>query len=306
MKTYRIANVVCLSKTCQELLEAKGVWGVDLIYPVCLCKKMGGREESTPFTETTLSTQRSPATSGALRRRVMILASGQPIPHGRPYRYHPNGPVHMMTARKRVGSLPTHRLAVRRLVDYSSSNHFTSDYSSRDLSSSSSSETSSDSSSADLPSHDSSSTSPSHKRSRSPTTSVPRPSPIPRALSFARVDLSPPPKRIRSFDFVTDLEDCLDGSYELSVPRETSLRDDVVVRGSDEPHLEHDIDPKIQAEIDECIAYADALRARGIDARVVVESVDRDEIKTGTKGLVKVRVEKVMHPVMPDDIPEPT
>nr|GEV67042.1 hypothetical protein [Tanacetum cinerariifolium] len=47
----------------------------------------------TPFTDITLSTQSSPATSGALRRRVMILAPGQPIPHGRPYRYHPNGPV---------------------------------------------------------------------------------------------------------------------------------------------------------------------------------------------------------------------
>nr|GFD36433.1 hypothetical protein [Tanacetum cinerariifolium] len=46
----------------------------------------------TPFTETTLSTQRSPTTSGALRRRVMVLAPGQPIPHGRPYRYHLNGP----------------------------------------------------------------------------------------------------------------------------------------------------------------------------------------------------------------------
>nr|GEV20731.1 hypothetical protein [Tanacetum cinerariifolium] len=55
---------------------------------------------------------------------VMILAPGQPIPHGRPYRYHLNGPVHMMTARKRVGPLPTYRLAVRHLVDYSSSDHF--------------------------------------------------------------------------------------------------------------------------------------------------------------------------------------
>ncbi|GJX55094.1 reverse transcriptase domain-containing protein [Tanacetum coccineum] len=36
----------------------------------------------TPFTETTLSTQRSPTASGALRRRVMVLAPGQPIPHG--------------------------------------------------------------------------------------------------------------------------------------------------------------------------------------------------------------------------------
>ncbi|GJR52152.1 hypothetical protein Tco_1402673 [Tanacetum coccineum] len=36
----------------------------------------------TPFTETTLSTQRSPVASSALRRRVMILSPGQPIPHG--------------------------------------------------------------------------------------------------------------------------------------------------------------------------------------------------------------------------------
>ncbi|GKF40109.1 hypothetical protein Tco_0120170, partial [Tanacetum coccineum] len=56
----------------------------------------------TPFTEMTLSTQSTPVAYGAPRRRVMILAPGQPIPHGRPYRYHLNGPVHMMTARKRV------------------------------------------------------------------------------------------------------------------------------------------------------------------------------------------------------------
>ncbi|GJZ80720.1 hypothetical protein Tco_0645714 [Tanacetum coccineum] len=48
----------------------------------------------TPFTEITASTQRSPIIP---RRRVMILSPGQPIPHGRPYRYHLNGPVHMMT-----------------------------------------------------------------------------------------------------------------------------------------------------------------------------------------------------------------
>ncbi|GJU31880.1 hypothetical protein Tco_1175469 [Tanacetum coccineum] len=76
----------------------------------------------------------------------MVLAPGQPIPHGRSYRYHLNGPIHMMTARKRVGSLPTHRVAVRHSVDYSSSNNFSSDDSLRDSSSSSSLETSSDSS----------------------------------------------------------------------------------------------------------------------------------------------------------------
>ncbi|GJW48687.1 hypothetical protein Tco_0080333, partial [Tanacetum coccineum] len=77
----------------------------------------------TPFTETTLSTQRSLVASGALRCRVMVLALGQPIPHGRPYRYHLNRSVHMMTARKRVGSLPNHHLAVRHSNDYSSSDH---------------------------------------------------------------------------------------------------------------------------------------------------------------------------------------
>ncbi|GKF56449.1 hypothetical protein Tco_0166789 [Tanacetum coccineum] len=167
----------------------------------------------TPFTKTTLSTQRSPVASGALRRQVRILASGQPIPHGRPYRYHLNGPVHMMTARKRVGPLPTHRHAVRHSVDYSSSDHF----SSNDSSSSSSSKTSSDSSVdalsdsassrsssdhslptpssvmrpshhlcslvpsihrssaaiSERPSHDSSSVSLSYKRSRSPATFIP-------------------------------------------------------------------------------------------------------------------------------------
>ncbi|GJZ08726.1 hypothetical protein Tco_0543009 [Tanacetum coccineum] len=83
-----------------------------------------------------------------------------------------------------------------------------------------------------------------------------------------------------------------------------SLRDDVIVRVSDEPHLEQDIDPEILAEIDECI-YADALRDRGIDARVVVEAVDRDETMTGVRGPVEVRVERVTHPAMLEDILEP-
>ncbi|GJY06636.1 hypothetical protein Tco_0373690 [Tanacetum coccineum] len=47
------------------------------------------------------------------------------------------------------------------------------------------------------------------------------------------------------------------------------------------------IDLEIQAEIDECIAYADALRDRGIDARVVVKAIDREEIKTGVTGPVE-------------------
>ncbi|GKC15951.1 hypothetical protein Tco_1012733 [Tanacetum coccineum] len=316
-----------------------------------------------PFTATTISTQSSPTASGALRRRVMVLAPGQPIPYGRPYRYHLNGPVHMMTARKRVGPLPTHRLAVRHSVDYSSSDHFSSDDSSSDSSSSSSSETSSDSptdalsdsassrSSSDhslpaspsgtrsshrlcslvpsvhrssaiseRPSHDSSSASRSRKRSRSPVASVPLSSPTLEALSYARADLLPSPKRIRSPETATDLEDCSEDSFEPYVPREVGLGVDFEDESSEPSRsrgadLEMDvdvvrsdgieIDPEIQAEIDECFAYADALRDRGIDARVVVEAADREESETGTRGPVEVRVERVTHPVMPEDTPEP-
>nr|GEY71234.1 hypothetical protein [Tanacetum cinerariifolium] len=178
----------------------------------------------TPFTEITASTQRSPVIP---RRRVMILAPGHPIPHGRPYRYHPNGPVHMMTVNKRVGPLPVQQLAVRHSVDHSSSDSSSrcrskkKDYSSR--------HSFSDHSSLDLPS---TSAGPSRKR---------------------HVEVG---------------------------PRETSLRDYVISR------------------------YA--LRDRGIDASVVVEAVDRDEIETGVRSLVKVRVERIAHLVMPEDIPEPT
>ncbi|GKG60050.1 hypothetical protein Tco_0609714, partial [Tanacetum coccineum] len=83
--------------------------------------------------------------------------------------------------------------------------------------------------------------------------------------------------------------DFLDESFESSVPRETCLRDDVDVRGSDELYSEPDMDPKVQLEIDECIAYVDALRAGGIDARVVVETIAQEEVETSARGTVEVR-----------------
>ncbi|GKB04717.1 hypothetical protein Tco_0832912 [Tanacetum coccineum] len=278
----------------------------------------------TPFTETTLSTQR---------------------------------PIHMMTAEDGGPSL----LIVCQVhsVDYSSSDHFSSD----DSSSSSSSETSSDSSAdalsdsassrsssdhslpaspsgtrsshhlcslvpsvhrssaiSERPSHDSSSASLSRKRSRSPVASVPLSSPTLGALSYARADLLPSPKRIRSPETATDLEGCSEDSFEPYVPREAGLGVDFEDESSEPSRsrgtdLEMDvdversdgieIDPEVQAEIDECIAYADALRDRGIDARVVVEAIDREEIETGMRGPVEVRVDRVTHPVVADDIPEP-
>nr|GFA30850.1 hypothetical protein [Tanacetum cinerariifolium] len=171
----------------------------------------------TPFTEITSSTQRSPVIP---RRRVMILAPGQPIPHGRPYCYHLNRPVHMMTARKRVGPLPVQQLAVRHSVDYSLTYYFSLDDSARDSSSDSSPEASSDfhsdassdpssrhslsdHSSSDLPS---TFAGPSRKRRRSPMTSVPALAPISGALSHVRVDLIPSPKRVRDSGCSADVE----------------------------------------------------------------------------------------------------
>ncbi|GKA02619.1 putative reverse transcriptase domain-containing protein [Tanacetum coccineum] len=106
------------------------------------------------------------------------------------------------------------------------------------------------------PSH-SSSVGPSRKKSRSPTIYVPVSSPIPGALSYVRADLLPPRKRIRSPNFVTDLQDCSDESSESF------------------------------AKIDECIAYVDALRAKGIDARVVVETDARKEVESSARGMVE-------------------
>nr|GEV69355.1 ribonuclease H-like domain-containing protein [Tanacetum cinerariifolium] len=125
----------------------------------------------------------------------------------------------------------------------------------------------SDHSSLDLPS---TSAGPSRKRRRSPMTSIPALPPVSRALSPVRADLIPSPKRVIDSGYLADVE--VD-------PRETSLRDFIMIR--------------------------DALKDRGIDARVVVEAVDREESETGIKGLVEVRDERVMLPMMLEDTPEP-
>ncbi|GKF92371.1 hypothetical protein Tco_0279090, partial [Tanacetum coccineum] len=176
----------------------------------------------------------------------MILSPGQPIPHGQPYHYHLNGPVHMMTARKRVGPLPTYRLAVRHSADHSSldsSSEASSDFHSDASSDSSSRHSLPDHSSPDSPS---TSTGPSRKRRRSPMTSVPSLSPISGALSPVRADLIPSPKRVRGVD------------------------DDI--KRVDESHSEHEID-LVQVTIEACFDFADIIRSRGIDVRVVAETV---------------------------------
>ncbi|GKG16191.1 hypothetical protein Tco_0358514, partial [Tanacetum coccineum] len=112
---------------------------------------------------------------------------------------------------------------------------------------------------SERPSHDSSSASPSRKRIRSPAAYVPLSSPILGSLSYVRADLLSSPKRIRSPESAIDLEGCSeDESYETSRYRGTDVEMDDIVE-----------------------------RIKGIDARVVVEAVDREEIETSVRGLVE-------------------
>ncbi|GJZ40137.1 hypothetical protein Tco_0586700 [Tanacetum coccineum] len=147
------------------------------------------------------------------------------------------------------------------MVDHDSARDSSSDSSSEgssDFYSDASSDSSlrhsfSDHSSPDLPS---TSARPSRKRRRSPMTYVPTSPPIFGALSPVYANLIPSPKRVRDSGYSADVE--VD-------PRKTSLRDDVIVRGSDEPHLD----------------------------------------ETGARGPAEVRVERVTHPMMLEDTPKP-
>ncbi|GJT98296.1 hypothetical protein Tco_1093814 [Tanacetum coccineum] len=119
----------------------------------------------------------------------------------------------------------------------------------------------------DRPSHDSSSASPSRKRSRSPHASVLLSSPTLVALSYVRVDLLPSPKRIRSSKSAMNLEVSTAKGSEPSRYRGTGLEIDVDV------------------------------------LLVVVEAI---ESRHGNRaGPIEVRVDRVTHPVVADDIPKP-
>ncbi|GKA89749.1 putative reverse transcriptase domain-containing protein [Tanacetum coccineum] len=61
-------------------------------------------------------------------------------------------------------------------------------------------------------------------------------------------------------------------------------------------HLEHFVAEIRFMHSGQPILMRMALRSRGIDARVVVEAVAREEVETSMRGRVKVRVKRVTHP----------
>nr|GEU68663.1 hypothetical protein [Tanacetum cinerariifolium] len=195
----------------------------------------------TPFTKTTLSTQRSPAASGFdftsydSSRDSSSSSSSDISPDPSSDDLFDSLYDHSLLAPS-SGMRPSHHLCSLVSSIPRSSAAIT-----------------------DRSSHDSSSASPPRKRSRSPTTFVSLSSPIPGALSYVHADLLPSPKRLRSSDFAMDLKDSSAERFEPSRSRETELKLDVDV-----------------------------------------------DIKTGARGSVKVRVDRVTHLLIVDDILEPT
>ncbi|GKG42697.1 hypothetical protein Tco_0476995, partial [Tanacetum coccineum] len=115
------------------------------------------------------------ASPGIRRRSAILIRPREAIPFGRPYRAHLNGPCKLLTARKRVGPLPSRRLASRHASPCSSDHH------------SSSSSSSSDSSPVHYLGLD----------APELVYSVPLSMPVTGSLAPTRANLSPPRKRFR-------------------------------------------------------------------------------------------------------------
>ncbi|GJY74828.1 hypothetical protein Tco_0479259 [Tanacetum coccineum] len=165
----------------------------------------------------------------------------------------------------------------------------------------------------------STSTRPSLKRRRSPMTSVPTLPPVAGALSPVRADLIPSPKRIRSLESATDLEGCSEDSFKPYVPREVSLGVDIKdesskqsrSRGTDievdddvDRSNRMDIDP-IEAFIEAFFNFTDIIRASGVDVRVKVVTVSRDDVEMGMRDPIVVSDDGDTPLVVPEVIPEP-
>nr|GEU64655.1 putative reverse transcriptase domain-containing protein [Tanacetum cinerariifolium] len=168
----------------------------------------------TPFTETTLSTQRSPTASDDFLRdsssssssETSLDSSAGALSDSASSRSSSN---HSLLAPS-SGIIPSHHLCSLVLSIPRSSATISA-----------------------RPSHDSSSVSPSRKRSRSPVISISLSSPIPGALSYTCADHLPSPKSIRSSKSATDLEVGTDvrGPVKVRVNRVTHpvRADDILV-----------------------------------------------------------------------------
>ncbi|GJX47637.1 reverse transcriptase domain-containing protein [Tanacetum coccineum] len=227
------------------------------------------------------------------RRSAILIRPGEAIPFGRPYRTHLNGPRKLLTARKRVGPLPAHRLAWRHASPRSSDHHPSSSSSSLDSSpvhssgldasdqahSGSSTRDSSSGDSSERPLHSSSHfAGPSRKRCRSPVDSVPSSTPVMGSLAPTRADLLPPRKRFRD-----------------SYSSEASIEEDT------------EIDP-IETEVDMELGIGDRDDVRDhveIDPRDARDDTEGYEADTSAGDTVEVGIDLMLAPIVKEEIVEP-
>ncbi|GJX49671.1 hypothetical protein Tco_0276516 [Tanacetum coccineum] len=198
----------------------------------------------------------------------MILSPGQPIPHGRSYRYHLNGPVHMMTREEGLEPLPTSSLAVRHSTDT-----FFSEQSSEATSRFSFGSSS-----------DSYSRTP--NRRRSPMTSVPALSPVSGALSPVRADLIPSPKRVKDSGYLCNLE--------------VRLLNEIDRMGSERAWLRFQLTPSIpvpRIQAIEGVQIEQGHRMVGVESAVIalterIAELERDNMRLrGTMSVESQRVD---------------
>nr|GEV99653.1 reverse transcriptase domain-containing protein [Tanacetum cinerariifolium] len=197
----------------------------------------------------------------------------------------------MLITRKRVGHLPTHRLAVRHSVDYSSSDHFTSNDSSSDSPSNSSSDTSLDSSS-NAPSDSSSGHSSSDHSSPA----------LPTGMRFSNQLCSSVSSIPRSSAAITKRQS--HSSYVGPSCKRSRSPTTSVPLSSHVPGALSSIRADLLPPLKRIRSFDSMTDLEGIDARVVDETVAQDEVETSTRGMVEVGVDRVTHHAVSDDIPE--
>nr|GEX77303.1 putative reverse transcriptase domain-containing protein [Tanacetum cinerariifolium] len=116
--------------------------------------------------------------------------------------------------------------------------------------------------------------------------------------------VGPTRKRRRSLmTFVVDVKVDSKESYEPSRSRGTYVCVDDDIKRVGESHSEHEIDP-MQATIEACFDFADIIRSRGIDVRVVAKTIARDKVGTDTRDMVEGGDDKVTDPVVSDEVQE--
>ncbi|GJS37566.1 hypothetical protein Tco_0535948 [Tanacetum coccineum] len=222
------------------------------------------------------------------QRSAILIRLGEAIPFGQPYHTHLNGARKLLTARKRVGPLPSRRLASRHASPRSSDHHSSLSSSSSDSSgldvsdhahSGSSTIDSSSGDSLERPLHSSShSGRPSRKRCRSPVDSVPSSMPVMGSLAPTRTDLLPLRKR-----------------FGDSYSSEASIEENT------------EVDP-IETKIDMELGIGDGDDVRDhveIDPRDVRDDTEEYEVDTSAGDTVEVGIDLMSAPIVEEEIIEP-